>query len=215
MNASNLKKALSLLLITIISLLLGVVILNAVVILTSKPHIVSESEALSEAPEQPYDAIIVLGAGIRNGRPTPLLAERLDTGISLFKAGFSETLILSGDSEKPYEYDEVGVMTDYAVEKGVPRDAIIKDNLGLNTHSTVYRAKNLYGVHRYILVSQNYHLERGVFLARAFGADVLGVSADRQAIVGQLYRDLREIPARVKDFFVARFQLAPELPPEP
>lgn len=199
----HIKNSIKFGLFVIVALFAVVVISNAAVILSSRPHIYSEKDFIESHSENggSYEAIIVLGAGIRDGKPTPLLAERLDTGIALYNLGFADKVIMSGDSEDAY-YDEVGAMTEYAIERGVPPEAIIKDNFGLNTHSTVYRAKNVFEVNRYLLVSQNYHLERGVFLARALGADVTGVSCDKTYFSGQLYRDLREIPARVKDFFI-------------
>ncbi|MDO4754560.1 MAG: YdcF family protein, partial [Bacillota bacterium] len=186
----------------ILSLVLLVVIINASVILTAKSFLISEEEALKSPHHQTYDAIVILGAGIRNGRPSPLLAERLDTGITLYQNGFSDKIILSGDSLDLPRYDEVSVMRNYLLEQGIPSSAMIRDDLGLNTHRTVYRALHVFGLKRYILVSQNYHLERAVFLARCFGSETIGISCDKTAFSGQMYRDLREIPARVKDFFI-------------
>ncbi len=200
----------------IISLVEAVVISNATVILSSKAYIFNEADfvrknSITDTPK--YEAIIVLGAGIVNDRPTPLLAERLNTGIELFKLGFADKIVMSGDSQDAW-YDEVGAMTEYAVARGVPRTAILRDNLGLNTHSTIYRAKTAFELQKYILVSQNYHLERAVYLAKAFGADAVGVSCDKTRYSGQFYRDMREIAARVKDFFVGLLKMPPVQPDE-
>lgn len=193
----------------ILSFLAAIVMINGIVILYAKSRIIDEETALNTLHPHTFDAVIVLGAGVRNNRPSPLLTERLDTGIRLYRAGLADTLILSGDSEDAANYDEVSVMVAYAVENGVPEEAILRDDLGLNTHRTVYRAKTLFRVEKYLLVSQNYHLERAMFLSGHFGSHAVGVSCDKTRFYGQFYRDLREIPARVKDFFIGIFQIAP------
>lgn len=196
-------------LITILSLIAAVVILNALVIWNARPYIISENEAMHALQGQKFDAIVVLGAGVRYGEPSPLLAERLNTGIALYRAGFSDTVIMSGDSGNPDEYDEVSVMMDYARSKDIPEESLIRDDFGLNTHRTVFRAAEVFGLKKYLLVSQDYHLERGVYLARCFGSETVGISSDKMRFSGQLYRDLREIPARVKDFFIGLFRIKP------
>lgn len=203
------KKIIQITLISILSLLASVVILNALVISGARPYIISEEKAMGTLQDRDFDAIVVLGAGVRYGKPSPLLAERLNTGIALYREGFSDTIIMSGDSEAPLEYDEVSVMVDYARSQGIPDDALVRDDLGLNTHRTVFRAKEVFGLKKYLLVSQDYHLERGIYLARSFGSETFGVSCDKERFSGQMYRDLREIPARVKDFFIGLFKIKP------
>lgn len=108
---------------------------------------------------------------------------------------------MSGDSLDPSDYDEVRAMREYAIDCGVPEGAIISDELGLNTHASVYRAMHIFGK-SIIIITQNYHLERAVFLAKCFGADAIGVYCDKERLGGQSARDAREVLARVKDFFV-------------
>lgn len=196
---------------TILSFIAAIVILNALVILKARPYIIKEGmlEESGLRDNRQFDAIVVLGAGVRHGKPSPLLAERLDTGISLYLKGYADRIIMSGDSLDIDEYDEVSVMVDYALKRGIPENALIRDDLGLNTHRTVYRAVHHFGLKKYLLVSQNYHLERGVYLAGSFGSEVYGIACDKMTFYGQTYRDLREIPARVKDFFIGLFRMKP------
>lgn len=198
----------------IIALLSVLVITNLYVIRSASPFLLSEHDALLSLrreveKNEKFDAVVVLGAGIRGNRPTPLLEERIQTGIALFREGLADLLIMSGDSEHPADHDEVEVMAQYARESGVPAEAIRKDDLGLNTHRTVYRAKHIYGLRRILLVSQHYHLERAVYLSRSFGLETTGVFSDKRVISGQMFRNTREIPARTKDFFIGLFRLAP------
>lgn len=196
----------------IIALLIIIVITNGWVIMTSKPLIISEEKALStlsSSDEEGFKTALVLGAGLWSGKPTPLLKERLNTAVSLYNAGLVEQLIMSGDSLDPSDYDEVRAMREYAIDCGVPEGAIISDELGLNTHASVYRAMHIFGKSRFIIITQNYHLERAVFLAKCFGADAIGVYCDKERLGGQSARDAREVLARVKDFFVGLFKLVP------
>ena len=151
------------------------------------------------------DCIIVLGAGVRSdGTPSDMLRDRILQGIALYEQGCAPVLIMSGDSQHPDSYDEVGVMKQYAMDAGVPEEAILTDPAGLSTADSM---KNLAATGDYqtvIIVSQTYHLYRAVFLAQRYGLDAVGVSADLHTYWGQSYRDLREIAARCKDFLLSK-----------
>lgn len=221
----------------IIAFLILLVGANLVVILAGRSHMMSEAAYLARLAGdtagdtaaqgegrlgffglgQPsfdeigtVDAIIVLGSGIWGDYPTPLLAERLDTAIALYKAGASDLLIMSGDGENPGHHDEPLVMANYAMARGVPEAAIRLDRFGLNTHATVYRAIHKYDLKRVIFVSQHYHLERTLYLSQSFGLDGIGVYCDKRRIAGQTARDVREVFARIKDFFVGLTRVKPD-----
>lgn len=217
----------------IIAFLILVVGANLVVVLSGRSQMISEERYLArfsgkgDLAEEgkpgffgaglptlgeigPVDAIIVLGSGIWGDYPTPLLAERLDTAIALYKAGVSQLVIMSGDGEQPNHHDEPLVMANYAIARGVPESAIRLDRFGLNTHATVYRAIHKYGLKRVIFVSQYYHLERTLYLSRSFGLDGTGVYCDKRRIAGQTLRDVREVFARIKDFFVGLTHVKPD-----
>ena len=151
------------------------------------------------------DCILVLGAGVRaDGRPSDMLRDRILQGVALYKAGCAPIIVMSGDSEHPNSYDEVGVMKQYAIDAGVPAEAIVTDPLGLSTADSM---KNLADTQDYatvIVISQTYHLYRAVFLAKRYNLDAVGCSADLHTYRLQWYRDLREIAARCKDFLLAK-----------
>lgn len=149
--------------------------------------------------ESKADCIIVLGAGVRNGEPTPMLRDRLLTGIKLYESGAAEKIIMSGDHGRE-DYDEVNVMHAFAVERGVMPEDIFLDHAGFSTYDSMWRAKNIFGAESVIIVSQKYHLYRAVYAARALGIEAAGASADLNPYGGQLKRDIREIIARDKDF---------------
>ena len=170
---------------------------NLVVVNTAKKSIITPEKA---AECTAADCIVVLGAGVRNGKPTSMLRDRLLTGISLYENGAAPKIIMSGDHGTA-DYDEVNVMKSFAVERGVPDEDIFMDHAGFSTYDTVYRAKAIFEADSVIIVSQKYHLYRAIYTAEKLGIKAVGVSADLDTYAGQTKRDLREILARDKDFF--------------
>lgn len=179
-------------------LLLAVIFVpNFIVVGKVKNDIISLEEAESLADT---DCAVILGAGVRNGEPTPMLKDRLLTGIELYKSGAVKKLIMSGDHGSK-DYDEVNIMKSFAVDNGVPDEDIFMDHAGFSTYETVYRAKEIFEADNIIIVSQKYHLYRAIYIAENLDVKAVGVSADRRTYSGQKMRDLREILARDKDFF--------------
>ena len=146
------------------------------------------------------DCIVVFGCQVReDGSLSHMLRDRLIRGVELYHAGAAPKVIMSGDHGRT-EYNEVGAMKDYAIENGVPSENIFMDHAGFSTYETVYRAKEIFQAKKIILVTQEYHLYRALYIARQFGIDAYGVSADLNTYGGQTMRDIREILARCKDF---------------
>ncbi|MFC0038344.1 SanA/YdcF family protein [Actinomadura rayongensis] len=117
---------------------------------------------------------LVLGAGIRDGRPSVLLARRLDLAAELWRRGKVRVLLVSGDN-RTKGYDEPSVMRAYLVAHGVPERKIVRDFAGLDTWDSCARAKRIFGVRRLTVVTQDFHLPRAVALCRAAGLDAWGV----------------------------------------
>ena len=146
------------------------------------------------------DCILILGAGVKNGKPTPMLRDRLLTGIKLYENGKAAKIIMSGDHSSK-SYDEVNVMRSFAAEHGVSEEDIFTDHAGFSTYDSIYRAKNIFEADNIIIVSQKYHLYRALYIAKALDVRAVGVSADLNPYGGQFKREIREILARDKDFF--------------
>lgn len=148
------------------------------------------------------DCILVFGALVRaDGTLSDMLRDRVETGVRLYFEGVADKILMSGDSENE-DYDETGAMREYAIGLGVPAEDILCDPYGLSTYDSVWRAKNVYGFDSAVLVSQEYHLYRGLFISDRLALDAIGVSADLETYRGQLMRDIREVAARAKDFFL-------------
>ena len=178
---------------------------NAWVVLSTRGKILT----LSDAPPEGVDCILVLGCGVySDGSPTPMLSDRLTRAVELYEAGWSDKLLMSGDNRSKY-YNELATMNRVARDAGVPAGAIALDYAGLNTYDSVYRARDIFGAKRIVIVTQRYHLYRALYLARALGLEAWGVAADGENYRGQTMRDLREILARDKDFLQAITQPLP------
>jgi vancomycin permeability regulator SanA len=156
---------------------------------------------VEEAPTKPF--AIVFGAGLRrDGGPTQVLRDRVHTAADLYFAGKVEHLIMSGHNPSPY-YNEPAAMRQFALDLGVPDDAIILDLGGDRTLETCARAKDVYGVTNAFLVSQSFHLPRAIYICNRLDVSAVGVSADRFPYRNRamLYWNLREIPATLVAFW--------------
>lgn len=159
-----------------------------------------------DTPPEGADCILVLGCGVyADGSPTPMLYDRLARGVELYGAGWADVLLLSGDNRSA-DYNELATMDRVAQDLGAPAEAITLDYAGLSTYDSLYRAREIFGVESLVIVTQDYHLSRALYLAEALGLEAWGVAAEGEDRPGQLYRELREILARDKDFFWAIFQ---------
>ena len=179
--------------VTIITIVSGI---NIYVRQSVKKKIITLEEAMEISD---FDCIVVLGASVNGDTPSHMLRDRLDMAIDLYKAGCAPKIIMSGD-HGGYYYDEVTTMKNYAIREGVPSEDIFKDHSGYSTYDTVYRAKEIFGTEKVLIVSQEYHLYRCLYIAKELGIEAYGVPSNYVKYSGQAKRDIREIFAIVKDF---------------
>jgi SanA protein len=147
------------------------------------------------APARPV--AIVFGAGLtRDGRPTVVLRDRVQTGANLYFAGKVQKLLMSGDN-RFVNYNEPEAMRQYAIELGVPEKDIVLDYAGRRTYDTCYRARDIFGVNQAILVTQAFHLPRAIYLCNMLGVDGVGVESDISYYLkrARFIWNLRELPA--------------------
>ena len=193
-----LMNLLKVLLILLIIVTIGTVAINIYMVKVTEKLIVAPDTALAFEP----DAIMVLGAGVNPNRtPSVMLADRLLQGIELYDMGVSDRILMSGDNSTSH-YDEVTVMKNYAIDQGVPSAHIFKDHAGFNTYNSMFRAGAIFEVDKMVIVTQQYHLYRSLYIADKLGIDAVGVASNPQQYGGQRSRDIREVLARVKDFFM-------------
>lgn len=154
---------------------------------------------VEEAKDLDADCVIVLGAGLRpDGTPTGMLEDRVKVGDELYLNHAAPKIIMSGDHGRK-SYDEVNAMKKYAIGEGVPSEDIFMDHAGFETYDTIYRARDVFGAKKVVIVSQKYHLYRALYAAKKLGLDAYGVSATKRKYDNsQRIRDAREWLARVK-----------------
>lgn len=143
---------------------------------------------------------IVFGARVfPNERPSAMLADRVATGVDLYRAGKVDILLMTGDNSTIY-YNEPDTMKAHAMRLGVPEEAIVVDYAGRRTYDSCYRARHIFQVDEAVVVTQNFHLDRALLLCNALGVKSVGVGADYQRPTGYSRRSLtysrvREFPA--------------------
>lgn len=159
---------------------------------TTSPFVYRDMERVPARP-----VAIVLGAGLeRDGRPSPVLADRVRTAVALYRAGRVRKLLMTGDNRFAW-YNEPAAMGRYAEALGVPARDIVYDYAGRRTYDSCYRARHIFGITEAVVVTQEFHLPRAVYLCRQMGIDTVGISADLQPYQWERLYRLRELPALV------------------
>jgi SanA protein len=173
------------------ALVVGIFVTNAVIYLASKPYIHASA---SQAPEA--QTVLVPGAAVSpKGVLSEIFIDRLDTAVVLYTAGKVSKILVSGDNSTDVQ-NEVNPARLYLIEKGVPDSAIFLDHAGFDTYSTMYRARDIFGVTSVIISTQSFHLPRAIFIARRLGIEAYGVNADAGHILFRNY--VREVLANEK-----------------
>lgn len=205
---NKLKKFISLALILGVILAQIPILINAYIYEYSSKYILT----VEETKDYNVDCVLVLGAGVRNGEPTPILQERILRSTEVFNTGCTDRILMSGDHGRE-DYDEVNTMKDFATDNSdVLATNILMDHAGFSTYESMYRAKEIFEVDSLIIVTQEFHLYRAIYDARRLGLEAYGVCADGYfnfSLTKELYNDSREFLARVKDFFWCIIQPEP------
>ena len=148
---------------------------------------------------------IVFGARVYDdGAPSNTLYDRTLIAAEAYNAGKVNKLLLSGGNLEPE------VMKKLAVELGVPESAIVTDAAGLRTYDTCNRAKNVFGVDRAVLFTQDYHQARSIYLCSNMGIDSVGVDTKRREYLGERWLWVREYLSRVGAWYDVNFRSFPE-----
>lgn len=196
------KKIIIIILSLILLSIVGILTVNFYVVLSTKSRIISIDEAKDLTD---VDCILVLGAGVYGNKPRPMLEDRILTGIELYNNGVAKKIIMSGDHGQE-DYDEVNVMKSYAIDEGINSSDIFMDHAGFSTYDSIYRLKEIFEVDKVVIVTQEYHLYRALYIAKELKIEAYGVSANLRDYPGQFKREVREILARDKDLVKVIFK---------
>jgi SanA protein len=169
-------------LIWFIGLLIGAIIfvssINRYVFLQTKDKIENSITEISD--KEPLRIAVVFGAGVReNGEPSLALEDRIITAVELYRAGRVRKILMSGDN-RFQNYNEPAAMREQAIKRGVPSENVVADYAGRRTYDTCFRAKEIFGIERAVLVTHEFHLNRAIYLCQAAGIDSIGITADRR-----------------------------------
>ncbi len=182
-------------------------IINGVVKSAGKDRIISVEDATKL---EDIDCVIVLGCQVKDdGSLSGMLKDRMWRALELYEAEVAPKLLMSGDHGRE-DYDGVGAMKNYAVENGVPSENVFMDHAGFSTYETMYRAKEIFESDKVVIVTQEYHLYRALYIAEQLGIEAYGVSSDFHNYAGQTMRECREILARCKDWAMCIFKPEPK-----
>ncbi len=188
-----------------IILLTLAVLLSATVVIINAAMIHAGSMRLREVSElngNGVDCVLVLGAGLKaDGTPSHMLEDRIKVGVEALNATGADYILMSGDHSDVY-YNEPLAMKKYAMEMGVPEEKILMDGKGYSTNESLTRADKIYNFDNIVVITQEYHLYRALYIADMCDIEAVGVSADLRPYRNQIMREVREILARVKDFFL-------------
>ncbi len=201
----QLKKLIRSLIILSTLILLIVVVANVVVFKKSKRYLY---EKVTNVPKC-YTAI-VLGAKVSTqGIPSDYLQDRLDMAIELYRNKKITRFLLSGDHGQT-SYDEVNNMKAYLIGHGINTVDIFLDHAGFDTYSTMVRARKIFQVKDAIIVTQEFHLPRSVYIARSKGIEAYGIKADKRKYAAMKSIKLREMLAKVKAFTEVTINMKPK-----
>ena len=181
--------------ILLVLFLIGAIIFGGIQIYVNsfaKGRLVSPTTAPS------VDAVMILGAYVyENGNPSPVLQDRLDYGYEIYQAGKAKKIIVTGD-HGTIQYDEVNAMKDYLLKKGVPAQDIFLDHAGFDTYDSMYRARDIFGVKSLIISTQQFHINRALYISQRLGLDSYGYPSDDNILPRIQLQNARESLAKVK-----------------
>lgn len=187
---------------------LFVLIINLNIVAKTNDNIYTVEELIKISDD--FDCILILGAGVKkDGSPTDMLFDRLMVGYSAFEENKSQCILISGDSEYS-DYTETVTMKKVLNEKGVEDSNILCDGYGLSTYESIWRAKNVYGFQKILIVTQEYHLYRAIYIAQKLGVEAYGLDGALRTYGKQPIYNLREYLARVKDLVYAEMRPSAE-----
>ena len=146
-----------------------------------------------------HKAALLLGTSryLSNGYPNLYFQNRINAAVELFKTGNVKYIIASGDNSRK-EYSEPDDMKQALIEKGIPDSAIVLDYAGFRTFDSIIRGKEIFSQSSFIIISQPFHNERAIYIARHNGINAVGFNA--KDVTGRFgfKTNAREVLARVK-----------------
>ncbi|MDR6921674.1 MULTISPECIES: vancomycin high temperature exclusion protein [Chryseobacterium] len=167
------------------------------------------SYSIADVPPTKTALLLGTGKNLSNGMPNAYFYNRIQAAADLYKSGKIQYIIVSGDNSTK-DYNEPEDMQLALVQNGVPQNRIYLDHAGFRTLDSVIRAKEIFGQTKLVIVSQKFHNERAVFLARKNGMEAFGYNAPDVNKYAGLKTNLREYLAKAKVYWDLIFNVEPK-----
>lgn len=167
------------------------------------------SYRIADVPETKTALLLGTGKTLSNGMPNAYFYNRIQAAIDLYKSGKIKYIIVSGDNSSK-DYNEPEDMQLTLIQYGVPKDRIVMDHAGFRTLDSVVRAKEIFGQNKLVIISQKFHNERAVFLAKENGMEAFGFNAADVNKYAGLKTNLREYLAKAKVYWDLLFGVQPK-----
>lgn len=164
---------------------------------------------IADVPETKTAVLLGTGKNLSNGMPNAYFYNRIQAASDLYKSGKIKYIIVSGDNSTK-DYNEPEDMQLALMQYGIPKDRIFMDHAGFRTLDSVIRAKDIFGQTKLIIISQKFHNERAVFLARKNGMEAFGYNAQDVNKYAGLKTNLREYLAKSKAYWDLLFDVEPK-----
>ena len=165
---------------------------------------------IQKLPNEKVGLLLGTGKFLKNGCKNLYFFNRIDATEQLYKSGKIQYILISGDNSTK-NYSEPEDMQAELIKRGIPADKIVLDFAGFRTLDSVVRAKEIFGQNSFIIISQKFHNERAIFLARKYGIEAYGFNAKDVNKYFGFKTKVREYFARAKVFVDFTLGIEPKL----
>lgn len=204
--------------ILLISILSFIVLICGTIFFCS--YLISENakdklyDSISDIPANRVGVVLGTSKLLASGAPNPYFYNRIDAAAELYHAHKVERIVISGDNSVKH-YNEPQDMKDALIERGVSPDHLHIDAAGFRTLDSIVRMKEIFGQSKFTIISQKFHNERSIYLARNYGIQAIGFNAKDVGVIKGLKVNIREKFARVKVFIDITFNIKPKFLGDP
>lgn len=164
---------------------------------------------LKNLPETKTCLLLGTSKTLKNGNDNAFFYNRIEACVRLFKSGKIRFVLISGDNGTK-EYNEPEDMKKALIALGIPAEKIFLDYAGFDTYDSVIRAQKIFGQNSFIVVSQKFHNQRAVYIARKFGIDAYGYNATDVRKMNGLKTKVREYFACMKAYIEVKLNVSPK-----
>lgn len=166
------------------------------------------TEDVNNLPKTKVGLLLGTTMLMKNGYQNPFFNYRIQATLELFQSGKIEHVLISGDNSTK-NYNEPEDMMNELVRLGIPADKISLDFAGFDTYDSVLRANKIFGQSKFIVISQSFHAERAVYIARRYGFEVWGYAAKDVSRSKSFLTHTREYFARIKAYVEVKLGVNP------